>query len=60
MQYWSLVSEIPLSALGVDWGLQCLERMIDVCNGDNRDALYVSAYPLVALDKASKVRFEVV
>ncbi|KAG1667039.1 hypothetical protein FOA52_000400, partial [Chlamydomonas sp. UWO 241] len=53
-QAWSLISGSYLQSLGIDWGADCVERMVEACNGDNRDAQYVSAFPLVQLDKASK------
>ncbi len=43
-----------LTELGIDYGLGCVSRMINACNGDNRDASYLNSYPLVELDKNSK------
>ncbi|KAG2484107.1 hypothetical protein HYH03_017059 [Edaphochlamys debaryana] len=48
---WSLITGSPLSSLDppVDWGLQCKQQLIDYCNGDNRDATYISAFPYVTM-----------
>ncbi|GLC63326.1 hypothetical protein PLESTF_000024300 [Pleodorina starrii] len=50
---WSLTTGSWLGALDppVDWGLQCLEQMIDYCNGDNRDVTYLSSFPYVTLNR---------
>ncbi|KXZ47100.1 hypothetical protein GPECTOR_38g337 [Gonium pectorale] len=52
-QAWSLTTGDPLGALDppIDWGLQCLQQMIDYCNGDNRDATYLSSFPYVTLNR---------
>ncbi|GAX81011.1 hypothetical protein CEUSTIGMA_g8446.t1 [Chlamydomonas eustigma] len=52
---WSLITDSYLAILGIDWGISCVDWLIDACNGDNRDAQYESSYPLVSLDKNSKV-----
>ncbi|WIA17005.1 hypothetical protein OEZ85_013917 [Tetradesmus obliquus] len=50
-----MCSAAPLDILGVDWGLDCLQRKLDWCNGDNRDATYLSALPMVTLNGPGKV-----
>ncbi|KAI8475020.1 MAG: hypothetical protein J3K34DRAFT_456463 [Monoraphidium minutum] len=41
----------PFELLGIDWGLDCVARGLDFCNGDNRDATYVTSWPLVRVDR---------
>ncbi|GBF96219.1 hypothetical protein Rsub_08764 [Raphidocelis subcapitata] len=41
----------PFDLMGVDWGADCLSRGLDFCNGDNRDATYVTSWPLVTLGR---------
>jgi hypothetical protein len=31
----AICSAAPLEILGVDWGLDCLQRRLDWCNGEN-------------------------
>jgi hypothetical protein len=45
----------PLELMGVDWGADCVARRLDGCNGDNRDATYVSSAPLAALNRRVQV-----
>ncbi|GLI64073.1 hypothetical protein VaNZ11_007237, partial [Volvox africanus] len=54
---WSLTTGSWLGALDppVDWGLQCLEQLIDYCNGDNRDVTYVSSFPYVTLNRPNSI-----
>ncbi|EFJ52318.1 hypothetical protein VOLCADRAFT_86620 [Volvox carteri f. nagariensis] len=54
---WSLTTGSWLGALDppVDWGLQCLEQVIDYCNGDNRDVTYLSSFPYVTLHRPTSL-----
>lgn len=45
----SIGAESFLGLMGVDSGKDCADKRVDVCNGDNRDAQYISSYPLVGL-----------
>lgn len=47
--YWSLTSDSALQGAGIDWGIDCFNRRIDFCNGDNRDAQYIISLPFVSL-----------
>lgn len=48
-----------LGLMDIEWGLDCVLGETDFCNGDNRDALYVSTYPLLTLDTADKFAYVV-
>ena len=48
-----------LGLLDVDGGIDCVERKLEICNGDNRDAQYLSTYPLMLLDNEDKFAYVV-
>eukprot|EP00210_Caulerpa_lentillifera_P006709 g6411.t1 len=55
----ALGSGSSLGLMGIDSGLDCIERFVDLCNGDNRDAQYLSTYPLMLLDNNEKFAYVV-
>lgn len=48
-----------LGLMNIEWGLDCVAGETDFCNGDNRDALYLSTYPLLTLDTADNFAYVV-
>ncbi len=50
-----VASGSALALLGVDWGLDCLLQELEMCNGDNRDAQYIMAFPPARLDRPGQV-----
>lgn len=55
----ALGSGSSLGLMGIDSGLDCVQRFVDLCNGDNRDAQYLSTYPLMLLDNDEKFAYVV-
>jgi hypothetical protein len=55
----ALGSGSSLGLMGIDSGLDCVQRPVDLCNGDNRDAQYLSTYPLMLLDNDEKFAYVV-
>jgi hypothetical protein len=50
-----VASGSALAVLGLDWGLDCLLQEVEFCNGDNRDAQYIMAFPPSRLDRPGQV-----
>ena len=44
----------PFELAGVDWGADCVARKLDLCNGDNRDAAYITSWPLASVGRAGQ------
>lgn len=41
-----------LDAFGIDWGIDCIAKKTDLCNGDTRDTTYLSTLPWFSLDRS--------